>query len=124
MKTDVNQGPRSWIGIDLDGTLAFYDRWRGNTHIGAPIPEMIKKVRQWISEGREVRIFTARMAETNSFERQWVYEEILKWTKKHIGKPLPATCVKDMNMAFLVDDRAITANFNEGSIIGEWPKGF
>ena len=29
-----------WIGVDLDGTLAFYDMWRGMEHIGKPIPAM------------------------------------------------------------------------------------
>jgi len=24
----------SWIGVDLDGTLATYDMWRGLDHIG------------------------------------------------------------------------------------------
>lgn len=27
-----------WIGVDLDGTLAIYDVWRGANHIGEPVP--------------------------------------------------------------------------------------
>ena len=27
-----------WIGVDLDGTLARYDGWRGIDHIGEPMP--------------------------------------------------------------------------------------
>lgn len=34
-----------WIGVDLDGTLAFYDSWRGIDHIGAPIPLMLQRVK-------------------------------------------------------------------------------
>lgn len=30
-----------WIGVDLDGTLAVYDEWRGVSHIGAPVPAML-----------------------------------------------------------------------------------
>jgi hypothetical protein len=26
-----------WIGVDLDGTLAHYDGWKGIDHIGEPI---------------------------------------------------------------------------------------
>jgi hypothetical protein len=32
-----------WIGVDLDGTLAFYDEWIGPEHIGAPIPGMVDR---------------------------------------------------------------------------------
>lgn len=32
---------KPWLGVDLDGTLAVYDKWRGIEHIGAPIPAMV-----------------------------------------------------------------------------------
>lgn len=35
-----------WIGVDLDGTLAHYDHWRGETHIGPPIAPMVDRWRQ------------------------------------------------------------------------------
>ena len=40
-----------WIGVDLDGTLAFHGEWLGHTHIGEPIPLMLKRVKLWLSEG-------------------------------------------------------------------------
>lgn len=30
-----------WIGVDLDGILAHYDKWISATYIGEPIPEMV-----------------------------------------------------------------------------------
>jgi len=51
-----------WIGVDLDGTLAYYDEWRGLYHIGEPIPAMVDRVKRWLAEGRDVRIFTARVS--------------------------------------------------------------
>ena len=50
-----------WIGVDLDGTLAYYDQWRGALHIGEPIPVMLERVKRWLDEGKDVRIFTARV---------------------------------------------------------------
>ena len=50
-----------WIGVDLDGTLAYYDQWRGALHIGEPIPLMLERVKRWLDEGKDVRIFTARV---------------------------------------------------------------
>ena len=50
-----------WIGVDLDGTLAEYGGWKGPDHIGPPVPKMLERVKSWIAEGRDVRIFTARV---------------------------------------------------------------
>ena len=33
------------IAVDLDGTLAYYDKFRGKDHIGKPIPKMIERVK-------------------------------------------------------------------------------
>lgn len=53
---------KGWIGVDLDGTLAHYDEWRGVSHVGEPVPLMLERVRRWLGEGREVRILTARVS--------------------------------------------------------------
>jgi hypothetical protein len=99
-----------WIGVDLDGTLAEYDQWEGPTTIGAPIPAMVDRVRRWLDEGRQVRIFTARMFEGGDE----VADAIREWTREHIGTPLPATCVKDFDMVELWDDRAVAVEANTG----------
>ena len=52
-----------WIGVDLDATLAYYDGWKGPTHIGPPIMRMVERIREWLSKGWEVRVFTARFAD-------------------------------------------------------------
>lgn len=41
-----------WYAVDLDGTLAHYDHWRGNDHVGEPIPRMLARVKQWLAEGK------------------------------------------------------------------------
>lgn len=97
----------SWIGVDLDGTLAEYDHWRGDQHIGKPIPVMVERVKRWLSEGKEVKIFTAR-AYANDVE------PIKKWCLTHIGCELPITCIKDYGMIELWDDRAVQVIPNKG----------
>ena len=52
---------RPWIGVDLDGTPAHYDGWKAWNIIGPPIPLMMARVPAWLTEGHEVRIFTARV---------------------------------------------------------------
>lgn len=100
-----------WIGVDLDGTLAQYGGWKGADHIGEPIPAMLERVKGWLSEGVEVRIFTARVSidEDGSVERA-----IQDWCEQHIGHRLAVTCRKDYAMVELWDDRAIQVIPNTG----------
>lgn len=106
---------RPWIGVDLDGTLAYYDGWKGIEHIGEPIPEMVMRVRRWIDEGKEVRIFTARVSAPNDIEAAIGY--IHKWCYKHIGRILQVTNIKDSSMIELWDDRCVQVVPNEGTPI-------
>lgn len=113
IKKQHKRRKRGWVGFDLDGTLAKYDHWRGETHIGEPVPLMVEKVKEFLALGREVRIFTARVAEANVNEDgsphniNAVIEAIQAWTEKHIGQRLAVTNKKDFAMLQLWDDRAI-----------------
>lgn len=104
---------RGWIGVDLDCTLAYYDKYRGPTHIGKPIPIMVKRVQRWLAEGRDVRIFTARVAESSP-EKVKVIED---WCAEHIGRVLPITCVKDRHCVQIFDDKAIQVRKNSGRLV-------
>lgn len=125
---------RGWIGVDLDGTLAHYDHWRGVEHIGEPIAPMLARVKRWLDEGKDVRIFTARVFPSSVFELATNLEGISpaddrkdlkpdcltaglyirEWCHKHIGRVLPITCRKDMAMVELWDDRAVGVLQNRG----------
>ena len=107
-----------WIGIDLDGTLAEYDGWKGVEHIGKPIPSMVERVKAWIIEGKDVRIFTARVCMSQSKKDfTTAYEAIAAWCRKYIGKELKITAEKDWKMIKLWDDRCVSVIPNTGEII-------
>jgi len=53
---EENEDKDGWVGVDLDSTLAFYDEWKGNDYIGKPIPEMVKKVKSLLDQGKQVKI--------------------------------------------------------------------
>ena len=108
-----------WIGVDLDGTLAEYHGWRGPEHIGAPIPAMVERVMAWLAEGREVRIFTARVAGGDGRDVGEVDLAIKRWCQEHIGAVLPVTNVKDYGMIELWDDRCVQVVPNTGQTIAE-----
>ena len=103
--------PRGWIGVDLDGTLAHYDRWRGMEHIGAPVVPMLLRVRQWLADGRSVRIMTARVSGPDHTSARSAIES---WCLKHLGVVLPVTNAKDFDMLELWDDRAVQVYPNTG----------
>ena len=109
-----------WIGIDLDGTLAEYHGWVSEKHIGDPIPNMQRRVKQWISEGKDLRIFTARVS--NDIDGI-VTEIIQKWCLRYLGKKLPVTCTKDYSMIELWDDRCVQVIPNTGIALQELKDG-
>jgi hypothetical protein len=99
---------RGWIGVDLDGTLAYYEGWRGPEHIGDPIPKMLERVKRWIAEGKAVRIMTARAVQAENIPF------IEQWCEKYVGTILPVTFQKDFAMVQLWDDRCVQIIPNTG----------
>lgn len=109
----LDAGMSGWIGVDLDGTLALYDGWRGIEHIGEPVRPMMERVRNWLGEGIEVRIFTARVAVPEP-ERTQVVSAIHAWLERQGLPALAVTNVKDFGMLELWDDRAVQIIPNTG----------
>jgi hypothetical protein len=109
-----------WIGVDLDGTLAVYDGWRGHRHIGRPVPAMVERVKKWLAAGAEVRILTARVSTPDGIEREQSRSAIRAWSVQHIGQALEVTNEKDYEMIELWDDRAIQVIPNTGMAIEEY----
>lgn len=118
-----------WIGVDLDATLAEYHGW--NPEIGKPIPKMLKRVKQWLADGKDVRIFTARVWPLGTFDEnktenknrvidaKLAKDKIQRWCLLHFGRLLPITCTKDFSMIELWDDRAVQVVPNTGMTIEE-----
>lgn len=106
-----------WIGVDLDGTLARYEGWRGIAHVGEPVPAMLARVKEWVDNGQEVKIFTARVCVPEP-DRSDVVGHIHSWLVRHGLPPLAVTNVKDFGMIELWDDRAIQVEANTGRAIG------
>ncbi len=113
MDPENNILPRPWIGVDLDGTLAYLDRNSSYKNVGEPIPAMMALVRKMINSGIRIKIFTARAEDP---------EQILiirKWLKANNLPELEITNKKDFNMQRLYDDRCIQVERNTGRLIVE-----
>lgn len=112
------QPVHGWIGVDLDGTLAEYDGWKGPEHIGRPIPAMVARIKRWLAEGHEVRIFTARVSGMAE-DALPIRSLIMNWCEAAGLPRLPVTNVKDYSMWELWDDRAVRVVANTGYSVEE-----
>ena len=109
-----------WIGVDLDGTLAVYDGWTSETHIGPPIPRMVERVKDWLAAGVEVRIVTARVSKDAGSKIPEIVAAIENWCLEHLGAKLKVTNEKDYSMVALWDDRAVQVIKNTGMTLGDF----
>jgi hypothetical protein len=98
-----------WIGVDLDSTLAYYEfGMASRLLIGNPIPLMLARVKEWLSEGMTVKLFTARACDPDQIE------PIREWLNKHGLEQMEITNVKDYSCIEIWDDRAIQIIANTG----------
>lgn len=108
-----------WIGVDLDGTLVEYHGWVDADNLGKPIMPMVNRIRAWIAEGEDVRIFTARVwfdpLNPETIESaETARQAIIDFCLEHFDTILPVTHEKDYHMKQLWDDRAVGVEPNTG----------
>lgn len=97
--------------VDLDGTLAEHnDEAFDPNVIGAPVPAMLKRVRDWIADGEEVVIFTARASKQENIP------PVKAWLKEHGIGECRVTNEKSPEMEDFYDDRAYRVEKNTGEI--------
>lgn len=111
-----------WIGVDLDGTLAL--TCSNTREIGAPIAPMLSRVHDWLDQGLEVRIVTARVGASGVTLRDGTVDDqcnaerqralVGAWCVEHVGQSLPITASKDIRMLELWDDRAVQVEKDKG----------
>ena len=105
-----------WIGVDLDGTLARHEGGDCST-VGPPVPEMLARVKAWVSAGVCVKIVTARVSSSNPPEFVEAQRRMIQlWCIQHLGQMLKVTAEKDFRMICLWDDRAQPVQHNTGRL--------
>ncbi|AIK67536.1 hypothetical protein SS1_32 [Cronobacter phage vB_CsaP_Ss1] len=103
------------IAVDLDGTLAYYDGWKGIEHIGSVIPEVANAIERAQKEGADVWIFTARVSDPSDAEQAGKY--VHDWLIKNNIKFEGITAVKHKFFSEFWDDRAIQVIKNTGEFV-------
>ena len=112
--------------VDFDGTLVEDTGWKGFRHIGQPIPEMVKKVREWLSQGDEVILFTARLSPCKEFDPSLEgldFDDVKcmleNWCLEHFGQKLRVTNEKQGD-GYVYDDWARHVVRNTGRTLSEF----
>lgn len=102
-----------WIGFDLDGTLAHYEKGGSMDSVGKPISEVVNILLIYHRAGFKCKIFTARAADKENIQivKDWLVENNLP--------NLEITNIKDPGMQMLFDDRAVQVVRNKGKILGD-----
>lgn len=107
----------SWIGFDLDSTLAHYDGWDGG-RIGKPIWPMVNLLKHFLDQNIKCKIFTARVCQMREdFDKEKEINKINEWCQRYIGQTLEITHEKDWAMVLLIDDRVVAVEPNTGVIL-------
>lgn len=107
-----------WIGVDFDGTLAYYTKFQGDFIFGEVIEPMKQRILDWISKGRKVKIFTARVSTEDQRVNQAVALALQNWLEANGLPRLEITNIKDHHMDELWDDRAVQVVKNTGQPVG------
>lgn len=110
------------IAIDLDKTLAFHESSWGVSRVGEPIVPMVEKVKEWLTKGYKVTIFTSRVNEFDRSSKKEIDEQVkmIEEFLNRAGLPLlPITSIKRRYFTHYVDDRSYHVERNLGKISDE-----
>jgi hypothetical protein len=117
-KQHISLSLPGWVGVELDGTLAHYETGQDKFHIGAPVAKMFKRVQQWLMLDVDVRLFTARAADTAMLPLMQA------WLKEQGLEKIKMTCEKDFMMSQFWDHRGIHVVSNTGEAAARFQPGF
>lgn len=74
---------------------------------------MVARVRRWLEDGLDVRVFTSRVA--SAYPDAPIQRALVEgWCLEHLGQALPVTAEKDGYMDELWDDLAVSVEENTG----------
>lgn len=97
------------IAVDFDRTLAF--RVDGMETLGKPIGRTLRRVKQYLKDGHDVEIFTARATSHKEISR------VQDWLEKHGLPRLPVTNIKKPYFTRIEDDLAVGVKPNHGELV-------
>jgi len=112
LRKEVERKKQLTYYVDLDSTLAIYNRWGSVGDIGEPVPDMKAWVLHWLKEGIKIKIFTVRACnkEAIPYIKKWLFMN---------GFPLDLeiTNIKGIDCDMIFDNNAREVLANQGIIV-------
>jgi hypothetical protein len=72
---------------------------------------MMDRVKDWLADGKKVKIFTARAVDKEQIPA------VEEWLKENGLEGLPVTCIKGKDGEEFWDDRAVKVERNTGKVL-------
>jgi hypothetical protein len=118
------QKEKRCVAVDFDGTMAHYEQFEGSDVLGAPIDEMVRKVKDLLRQGVPVVIFTARVnpseaSPEEAMDATRAFVAIADWCEQVFGQLLPITHEKSRHFTEIWDDRGRQVLVNTGVFLEE-----
>jgi hypothetical protein len=115
-------GSKAWWGFDVDKTIAVDEgKVRGGV-IGAPIKPLIRRMKHYLRQGRNVAIVTARIHPDNAdaiLQRALVRQFLIDNLGVEDAIKVALRYDKDRHMIVLFDDRVEQVIPNKGILVKE-----
>lgn len=100
---------KGYVAFDFDKTIAVRNSGDSIFKAGAPIRAMVDLMKKYLSEGRKVKVLTARKGELQQ-------RPVVKFLKDNGFPPLEVINCKDSNLDILYDDKCIQVELNTGEL--------
>jgi hypothetical protein len=108
----MEMNDKKTICIDLDGTIAYYDDWKGESNIGDPIPGVVEATKELKGNGWKIIIYTTRS--NRKIVRSYLKKNNISFDFINENPEQPENAVGGKLYADIyLDDRAIQFN-------GDW----
>jgi hypothetical protein len=96
------------VAVDLDGTLASFNGWKGYFEIGKPMHKIINQIRVFKKQGAHIIIHTCRTTTPDNKAFPEVIECVKKWLRKNSVPFDEIWCSTGKPFAHIyLDDRAV-----------------
>ncbi len=96
------------VAVDLDGTLATYDHWRGEDHFGEVRPGAKKALEEFQRRGYRIIIWTTRGNKEKV--KQFLHDNDLPFSYLNINPDQPPGSSPKVIADLYIDDRALAAD--------------
>jgi hypothetical protein len=112
----------AWFGFDIDKTIAVDEGKIRGAYIGAPIKPLIRRMKYYLRQGRNVAVVTARVHPSHSDgpeQAAMIRTFLVKALGADGAAKVAIRCDKDRHMIVLYDDRVEQVIPNKGILVKE-----